>query len=164
MKFKPFLLILVVVLKSCSTETENRKENENTEGALAFFSDLPSHPFENLSFESELETTIEQLKSLGYKESKEQPYHYINSTENAEIILPESNKLTSLKIFFFNRKKAFYDELEALFSEKSSKQSKNNQKKSFSVYDFKTEKHEYSGTLFKMDQDIRISYKLKSKH
>jgi len=161
MKTLTIFFSAILLFTSCSSENKDQKENEEPDGIMTYFSGLPTHPFENLSFQSDLAIVEEQLNSLGYKESQEQPFHFNNQVENIEIILQETEKLTSMKIFFFERKKEFYDDLVVFFGEKSSKQSKND---SFVVYEFKTEIHEYSGTIFKMENGIRITFNLKTSH
>ena len=161
MKFQILLFSIIYLIASCSSDTEAQEEQEDSEGVLAFFSELPAHPFENLTFESDLSIVKEQLKNVGYKESQIQPFHFDNPTENIEIILQDTEKLTSFKIFIFDRKKKFYDDLVALFDKKCTKQSKNS---NFIVYEFNTNIHEYSGTIFEMENGIRITFNLKTSH
>lgn len=142
---------------SCqSSHEENEKEHLQNEAS--YFSHFPEHPFLNLCFNEELEKQKELLKSKGFEFNES--LSAINQ-EEITVILEETDKLNNFKVLFLNQKPSFFEETCQFFEKNASKSDKNDH---FATFEIRSQKDQYSVSVFEFNQLVRLHYKLKSTH
>lgn len=161
MKRSVFLFIFMCLF-SCNQELNEQEETVSEVELL--FPNFPDQPFLNINFESLTLDVFDVLKRQNYQEKQNQVNHYINEVDNIVVIIPESEKLGNFKIFFFDKNEQFLDDLDHFFTKRAKKTSKKVTSQEFTYYEFDTYKHNFTATIFEMENALRINFNLIKKH
>ncbi len=154
MRILSFLLLILFTF-SCAQETDSAIEAEETQG---YFGNFPDSPFLNISFNETINSQKELLMAHDFQFDEEN--RGINQ-ENVEVFLGGDEKLTSLKVLFFNQKESDFESKTQFFKENAIK---NDISSHFATFEFETSKNDFSLSMFMFEGMIRLQYRLSVSH
>lgn len=148
-------VLLILLSCSCSQEKEGAQQMNSFE---KYFSNFPSSPFLNLSFNQPLIGQKKLLTDQGFEFDDET---FGKNPEGVELFLGQTEKLLSLKVLFFSQNERDFKKKTTFFKEKSTKSNISDQ---FATFDFETTENRFSLTLFMYESMIRMQFLLQSSH
>ena len=156
-----YLYYAILILAFSCSEVVRETEEDDTDLVIEeWFPNYPDKPFKDLVFNMELTEAADLIKKEGFTQ-KNDNQHFIDKDNQVEVIFSESDKLADFKVVFFAQKTTFYNEITALFDEKSIKTDKNND---FSVYLFETQNTFFDVTVFNFENMMRLHFKPTTSH
>ncbi|MFT4601119.1 MAG: hypothetical protein ACI857_001297 [Arenicella sp.] len=158
---KYFALVFVLLsLVSCSSNDSVSEEVSESE-IERYFGNFPESPFLDLQFDEPIEQSQLKLSNQKFRQQEFQEDDWRTEDEKVEVLFHDQEKLAQFKIFFFDKKEEFLDELELKMTDSASKSEKMD---SFSVYSFDTDRTKYTVTLFSFENLIRLQFNILKSH
>ncbi|OIQ37583.1 MAG: hypothetical protein BM555_00570 [Crocinitomix sp. MedPE-SWsnd] len=162
LKYSLVLLIFIGFI-SCSPSAENETVEETDELDF-YFENFPENPFQNLEFDEPISQTNQKLIELGFQEHQNQKGDWKSSDDEVELFVGENDKLGSFKIYFFDQNEQFFDDLSEKLSEKAVKSQKSAHSGQHSEMQFETKKNKFNLSLFRFEDQVRLSFKPTESH
>jgi hypothetical protein len=157
------LFVLLFALSSCMGDhIEDAAPADKSTEVYRYFPYFPDQHFDVIKLGETTAEVESKLRNNGYKAKLNQPGQFKNEAKQIEVILPEAPTIQSFRVFLYRENDiADYDDFVDYFSKSSATKSISNE---FSVFDFETLEQDFTISIFKQPDFLRLNYELNTSH
>lgn len=159
---KQLFFIFLLALVACQSEHANEPSAEEEVGILRFFEKFPEIQFMEIRLGESTHGMSEHLTKKGFEKKEDVSVWLLNEKEGVEIIMPNEEKINSMKVFINNENDI--QESKRLVDFLRQKATSSKVSADFSFFEFENSNQYFSLTLFEQPEFIRLSYQLKTAH